>query len=66
MRSTRSTQSRLTDTMVAHTVLISLIHHLDTSVLEMLHHVLLSRDGIRAVVGEVVIMQIGDTLRLDE
>ena len=52
--------------MVAHTVLISLIHHLDISVLGMLHHVLLSRDDIRAVAGEEIIMQVGDTLCLDE
>ena len=66
MHSTRPTQSRQTDTVVAHTVLISLFHHLDTFVLEMLHHVLLSRDDIRAVAGDVAIIQVGDTLCLDE
>ena len=66
MHSTRSTQSRLTDTLAAHTVLISLIYHLDTSFLEMLHHVLWSRGDILAVAGEVVIMEVGEALCLNE
>ena len=43
--------------MVGHTVFFSLICHVDTSLLEMLQYVLLSRDDILAVVaGKVEIM----------